>query len=327
MNDHPLLSVIVPVYNAEAYLPKCLDSILNQTYDHLEVIVIDDGSQDGSCVICDRYAWKDSRVRVIHRENAGQAAARNQALQLCRGEYVTFCDSDDWLEKNAYQEMLEALQKTGAGVACCGRYNAEEASGEKTLGLCPKKSEILSKEEMLVRMFTWQDCDCSPCDKVFKRSLFEQVRFPEKSGSEDVAILYKLIILGERTVMVPKPFYNYLQRQGSTSYGTVNEKTFQYEFYTRQLYRDICRDLPEVIPAARFLRVRSLARPVLLLDQADGETRRKYADRCSALRRELRSHLGFLLTGPYFGKQERITNLLLCLDLYRILRKFVHREE
>ena len=257
MREKPLLSVIVPVYKVEKYLPKCVSSIRNQTSENLEILLVDDGSPDGCPALCDQYGAEDTRIRVIHKENEGQALARNRALDLCRGQYVTFVDSDDYLETDAYRQMLEAMEKTGARTACCGRYDVEEATGEKIPGLCPSREEVLDPEEMLRRMFTWQNCDCSPCDKIFAKELFSDIRFPSRSGCEDIAILYKLILAGNKTVMIPKAFYNYVQRSGSTSYGTVNEKTFQYEEYTRELYRDICRDHPGVRPEASFLRIRS----------------------------------------------------------------------
>ena len=107
LNSHsPLLSVIVPVYNVEAYLSECLDSILQQTYPHLDIILIDDGSTDNSGVICDQYKEIDNRVRVIHKFNGGLSSARNVGMEVIKGDYVTFLDSDDWLEPNAYQQLM-----------------------------------------------------------------------------------------------------------------------------------------------------------------------------------------------------------------------------
>ena len=114
MNDKPLISVIVPIYNTEKYLKKCLDSIINQTYKNLQIILIDDGSGDNSGEICDEYATKDSRIQVIHKQNAGVTAARNDGLDMATGDYIGFVDSDDWIEPNMYEEMMANLIKTGA---------------------------------------------------------------------------------------------------------------------------------------------------------------------------------------------------------------------
>ena len=324
--DGPLLTVIVPVYNTEKYLFKCVDSLLHQSYENLEIFLVDDGSTDGSPQLCDRFAAEDSRIHVIHKENGGQALARNRALMECTGDYITFADSDDWLETDAYEEMIKLAEKSEAGVVCCGRYNVKEKTGEKTEGLCPQREEILSAEDMLKRMFTWDGCDCSPCDKIFKADLFETIRFPEKSGFEDIAILYQLILKAGRTALLPKPCYNYLQRAGSTSYGAVSQRIFRYPMYTKQVYEDICGNHPAVKNQARFLRVYSISWVLILLDQAKKETRKSWKQEEKSLRKELRHHTAYFLKAPYFTTRQRITDLLLSLNLYRIFRTFCHRE-
>ena len=112
-----LISVIIPVYNAEQYLDRCLQSVLDNTYQNLEIILVDDGSRDGSGAICDRYAERDSRFVVIHKNNAGTAAARNDALAIARGDYIAFCDNDDYISPYFYEYMLRAMEETGADVA------------------------------------------------------------------------------------------------------------------------------------------------------------------------------------------------------------------
>ena len=120
MKQQPLISVIVPVYNVEQYIHQCVDSILSQTYKNLEIILVDDGSPDNCPAICDEYARNDDRVKIIHQENGGISAARNSALDLCTGEYIAFVDSDDWIESNAYEEMMSEMQKKDLDVVFCG---------------------------------------------------------------------------------------------------------------------------------------------------------------------------------------------------------------
>lgn len=120
MKQQPLISVIVPVYNVEQYIHQCVDSILSQTYKNLEIILVDDGSPDNCPAICDGYARNDDRVKIIHQENGGLSAARNSALDLCTGEYIAFVDSDDWIESNAYEEMMSEMQKKDLDVVFCG---------------------------------------------------------------------------------------------------------------------------------------------------------------------------------------------------------------
>ena len=162
--DRAKISVIVPVYNVETYQARCVDSILNQSYANLEVILVDDGSKDASGSICDKYAEKDNRIRVIHKENGGLSSARNAGLDVACGEYITFVDSDDWIEPLAYGWMMEAMVRYDVKMVCAGRYDVDGATGEKTVGLCPQKEEVLSGEEMAGRIFTWDNCDSSACD-------------------------------------------------------------------------------------------------------------------------------------------------------------------
>ena len=117
-----LISVIIPVYNAEKFLNKCLDSVIGQTYKNLEIILVDDGSQDDSGKICDEYAQKDNRIKVIHKENGGDSSARNTGLKMATGKYITTIDSDDWIELNAYEDMLKVLLEKNVDIVRCGFY-------------------------------------------------------------------------------------------------------------------------------------------------------------------------------------------------------------
>jgi len=316
-----LLSVIVPVYNVEAYLSRCVDSILAQTYENLEILLVDDGSKDGSGTICDEYAQRDARIRVFHKENGGQSSARNLALDAVRGEYLTFVDSDDWLEPDAYLPMLELAQAENVKLVCAGRYDVSARTGERKLGLCPEKQEVLSAEEMLGRLFTWDGCDSSPCDKIFHSSLFSEIRFPTRSNCEDVAIVYRLVEAAGRAAMLDKPIYNYYHRPGSTSYSALSERTFYFEEYTETILPYIQQRFPAIYDKARYFRVRSLVHSVLSVDLAEPKTRSAFLDRCRMSRKALRRQLGFILSCPQFSRKEKLMDLLLALNLYRLARK------
>lgn len=325
MLENPLISVIVPVYNVEALLPRCIDSILNQTYKNLEVLLVDDGSRDASGKICDDYALRDSRLRVFHKENGGQSTARNLGLDAATGEYITFVDSDDWLEADGYGPMLELALRENVKLVSAGRYDVSARRGEKKVGLCPKRQETLSAEEMLGRLFTWDGCDSSPCDKLFHRSLFDTIRFPSRSNCEDVAIVYKLVEAAGTVAMLNKPFYNYYHRPGSTSYSSVSERTFYFEEYTEEILPYIQRKYPAIYDQARYFRVRSLVHSVLSVDLAEPEVRKAFSQRCRESRRKLCKFLPFLLNSPRFGKKEKLTDLLLAFNLYRLARTLYNR--
>ena len=326
MNRDMVLSVIVPVYNVERYLGRCVDSILAQTYKTLEIILVDDGATDRSGVICDEYAAKDSRIRVIHKKNGGLSSARNAGIDAASGEYLAFVDSDDWIEPEMYETMLVLMKCYDAKLVCAGRYDVDGGTGEKTVGLCPEREEAISAEEMVGRIFLWQGCDSSACDKLYHRSLLDTFRFPAGKVCEDVPTTYKIVLQAQRAVLCPKPFYNYYHRPDSISTDTViSEKTFHFSQHTAEIYPHIRETHPNIESQARYLRVRSLSHILLLLEQAKPEVREQFADQYRSSRKALGKHTGFILSSSYFGTKERITNLLLILGIYRQLRPIFHR--
>ena len=319
--SNPLISVIVPVYNVAEFLPKCVDSILAQTYDNLEIILVEDGTKDSSGIICDQYAGKDSRIRVIHKENGGLSSARNAGMEIARGEYFGFVDSDDWIEPETYECLMALAQKYDADLVCGGRYDVDGATGERTVGLCPKTEECISSMEMLGRVFTWDHCDSAAWDKLYRRHLFDEIRYPLGMYSEDIAIFYKLMEKANRVALCPKPLYNYLHRANSITTSKLSEKTFHYPNHTEAVYEYICQHHPQIRPQARFLRVRGIAYAMMSIDLAGKEAWQQYEDYYARMKKELRSHVGFLLTSPYHGKKERIIHLLLATGLYRHMKK------
>ncbi len=326
MGHKPTISVIIPVYNVEDYLARCVDSILVQTYEKLDVILVDDGSPDGSGKICDEYAAKDSRVRVIHKPNGGLSSARNAGLDAAAGEYLSFIDSDDWIEPDTYEHMMGLLDKYQAQIVSFGNIEVDGATGEQTLGICPKKEECISSEEMVGRIFLWDGCDSSVCDKVFHASLFENFRFPEGKLSEDVAITYKIILQTSKVVMCERPVYYYYQHPNSITKQTViTEKTFHYSQHTEKIYRDIRENHPAILPQVTYLRVKALSHILLLLEQSEAEVRQIFAQQYRYARKALGAFFGFILTTPWLGAKERITDILLILGIYRQLRPIFHR--
>lgn len=319
--SNPLISIIVPVYNVEEFLPKCIDSILAQTYENLEIILVEDGTKDNSGQICDAYAEKDSRIKVIHKENGGLSSARNAGMDVARGEYFGFVDSDDWIEPETYECLMTVAQKYDADLVCGGRYDVDGTTGERTIGLCPKREECISAMEMLGRVCTWDNCDSAAWDKLYRRRLFDEIRYPLGMYSEDIAIFYKLMEKANRVALCPKPLYNYLHRANSITTAKLSEKTFHYPNHTEVVYAYICQRHPEIKQQARFLRVRGIAYAMMSIDLAGREAWQQYKDYYVRMKKELRTHVGFLLTSPYHGKKERIIHLLLAAGLYRHMKK------
>ena len=327
MMQDVLVSVIVPVYNVEAYLGRCVDSILAQTYGNLEVILVDDGTKDNCDKLCDAYAAIDTRVRVIHKENGGLSSARNAGIDIARGEYLVFVDSDDWIEPDAVESMLSLALEHQTELVVAGRYDVKAKTGQKKVGLCPPKTEVISGEEMVSRIFRWDNCDSSACDKLYARRLFREIRFPQGKVCEDVPIMYKIVLDAGRVALLSKPVYNYFHRSGSLSFTSVSEKTFHFPQHTQRILPYIQSHHPDLEREARYLRVRSLVYAVQSVDLACPEDRKKFGAMCAAERKNLRREAGFILTCPWLSRKERMTFLLLAFGLYRCLRTVFTREK
>ncbi|MBQ8834487.1 MAG: glycosyltransferase [Oscillospiraceae bacterium] len=324
MEQDILISVIVPVYNVEAYLPRCVDSILAQTYSNLEIILVDDGTRDASDKICDDYARKDSRVRVIHKENGGLSSARNAGIDTAKGEYLAFVDSDDWIEPETYETMLGLARQYGVKLVCGGRYDVSSETGQREVGLCPPRQEVVDGEEVVRRIFLWENIDSASWDKLYHRSLFREIRFPLGKICEDIPIMYRIVLDAGRVAMCDKPFYNYYHRPGSITTASVSEKTFHFAEHTAVIYPYICLNHPHLKNEARYFRIRSLVHTMLCVDLAGKAARKEFAGQYREAARELRASLPFLLTSPFFGQKERLTDLTLALGAYRLLRRIYH---
>lgn len=206
------ISVIVPVYNVEAYLPHCMESLLCQSYRALEIILIDDGSTDSSGALCDEYGAKDSRVRVIHKENGGAASAKNAGLRVATGEYLSFVDSDDYLEPDAYAFLMEQLETYQADVVQSGYRNVFPDHREDRVSAA---SVCKYENPEYLRRFA-KDWTCALLwDKLYKRSLFDGIFFEEGHIIDDEFFTYQGIMNAKLVVFVPGIVYNYrLRRSG-----------------------------------------------------------------------------------------------------------------
>lgn len=211
------LSVIIPVFNVQEYLPKCIESVVNQTYTDIEVILINDGSTDGSGSICDFYAKKNSNIKVIHKGNGGLSSARNSGLNIASGDYVAFVDSDDWVDADMYKTLIELLESKQVDLVACGfkevfsnRIIFKSDTGSVTYFDKAEAINSLVSVENSIRFEVW--------NKVFKRNLIGDLRFKERQIFEDVYFDRNIFLKVEKTIYIDKPFYNYLKiRDGNTN--------------------------------------------------------------------------------------------------------------
>lgn len=209
-----IISVIVPVYNVEDYLPKCLDSILNQTFVDFELILVDDGSTDVSGKICDEYAQLDERIKVIHQKNGGLSNARNSAVAIAKGKYYSFIDSDDWVDEHMLFEMYTQAVLNEADIVIAGHFIVNLDTSIKE-NIKVKAQRILNRIEATSLILEDKEIHSFAWDKLYRRELFEGIQYPENRVFEDTATTYKLFNRAIRLVQMDKAYYYYLRRESS----------------------------------------------------------------------------------------------------------------
>lgn len=208
------ISVIVPIYKVEAYLDKCVQSIVDQTYTNLEIILVDDGSPDRCGQMCDAWAEKDSRIRVIHKENGGLSDARNAGMEIATGAYIAFVDSDDWVAADYIGCMYRTIQETGAQIAGCDICVVFEGQ-EPDAGTGTGKLRIYSAEEAIGALLQDRGLRAVAWNKLYHKSLLDGERYPVGKHHEDEFFTYRIFEKADRLVYVDERLYFYLQRQGS----------------------------------------------------------------------------------------------------------------
>ena len=254
MNDNFLISVIVPVYNIEMYLERCVRSIMNQTYKNIEILLVDDGSSDGSGEICERLAEEDKRIRVFHKENGGSSSARNLGIREAKGEYLGFIDSDDYIEPDMYELLAAAIVKYDAPMAQISRDEMDE-QGNRMPDVCvpPTEEMLITPQDMMMELLMHRG-DCSYCTRLTHRTLFVERKFPEGKLNEDFYLLTHMMTDINRLVILPKQCYHVFYRIGSNS-RTKDKNDFSRVFTDIVENADMVMELvkekyPELIPVA-----------------------------------------------------------------------------
>lgn len=206
MNKQPLVSVIVPVYNIKNYVEDCLNSICAQSYDNLEIIVVDDGSTDGSDKICDFLETKDKRIKVFHKKNEGLSEARNFGIEKAKGEILAFVDGDDQILKNFIERMYAGMIDKKVEIVICG-YN----------DVAPKGRSMTGEEATAQLLIKQENIDIIACNKIYKKSLFSEnnIKYPTGDKHEDSLTTYKLMAAAKRVLYIPESLYVYVKREGS----------------------------------------------------------------------------------------------------------------
>lgn len=323
-----LVSVIIPVYKAEKYLPMCVDSVLNQTYQNLEVILVDDGSPDNCPAICDEYARKDKRIRVIHQKNAGLSAARNAGIDICTGDYLTFLDSDDALHVEFVSRLLTACEENDAEIAVGDfmKATAEEYMPKITAPLEKKPVRVVDGREanmMLYRKWSEWVRMIMASVKLYRRELFAHERYPAVKLHEDEALTYKLLYRCKRVALVDAKMYFYTDNpSGLMANRFTPERMTMLDILDERLafYAENGEkgDLIRFTQNRQFMFAAQYYRQTLHYAPKEWRFRRKLRKKQWAIYREL-------MRSEYPAKRKRVFTYIMLMPL--LYRKLIFEEQ
>ncbi|MCR4936769.1 MAG: glycosyltransferase [Lachnospiraceae bacterium] len=210
-----MVSIIIPAYNCEKYIARCLESVCAQTYRDIEILVIDDGSTDGTADICRRFAGADTRMELICQKNGGPSSARNKGLKLCRGEFITFVDSDDLLREDHIELLLNELTRNSSDISVIGYTVTYDVNVNTRRRDNKPEVKVYDGEAVIQALFCMDDFQGMVWAKLYRRELFENIRFPDINCYEDISIMLPLFMRCKRIVWIPEYTYYYIQRRDS----------------------------------------------------------------------------------------------------------------
>lgn len=256
----PEISVIVPVYNTEKYLDRCIRSIIDQTFSDFELILVDDGSKDNSGFICDEWEKKDSRIKVIHQKNAGAGAARNAGLDIAQGKYIGFVDSDNWIELNMYEVLHNMINKCSADVAMVKMVNCKRYKKPSSHNHHVYNYSIKDRRAMLEYFFRIHGEDASIIDigpKLISKEILKGFQFIEGTICEDAFASFDFIRHSLKTVTIDAPLYNYFQNPLGVTKSKVSEKDFEYIEAYKRILEIVRNNYPDFLHYAELNYLRS----------------------------------------------------------------------
>lgn len=301
-----LISVIVPVYKVENYLNRCIDSILNQTYRNLEVILVDDGSPDNCPSICEEYAKKDSRIKIVHQENGGLSSARNTGLTVTSGEFITFVDSDDWIANDMYQILYNTMISQNADIVECNYFAVNEKTSEKSV---PSKENIIYyDDDGLKALFLDKNIKSYVWNKLYKRNTIGDTTFPVGRSYEDTYTTYKFFSKAKKIVSINQPLYFYNIRSGSIS-RNFSPDLFLGIFQQYTDYSSYSKDFNELLQA-RVIR-RGIVTTMEYIKGKERKNARQILKKVKTVRK-------LFLKNPYLSSKEK-----LIASLYFVLTTFL----
>lgn len=251
-----LISIIIPVYKVEEYLNKCIDSVINQSYKNLEIILVDDGSPDNCPQICDEYSRKDNRIKVIHKKNGGQSEARNCGLDIAKGKYIGFVDSDDYIKEDMFEILYKNMINYDADISLCNIIKIKKKSNENVENY--DEIEIYNSSDSIKQLLKQHITNYLP-NKLYKREIWEEIRLPEGKILEDMDVMYRLIEKSNKIVATNKTEYYYFIRKDS-SISQINTKvTKDLKDAVNKRYVYLSTKMPEVLDLLNITRLQNIA--------------------------------------------------------------------
>lgn len=311
-----LVSIIVPIYNVEKYLVKCVDSIINQTYKNIEILLINDGSTDNSGKICDEIAKKDNRIKVFHKKNGGLSDARNYGISKSKGEYLSFIDSDDYIDDDMIEQLYYGCINNNIDIASCAKY-LEDVNGKYKIINKIKNKTQFGREQALKMIFLSQNIDTSACDKLFKKTLFENVKFPDGKYYEDLGTIYKIVDISNGIYHIGFPKYHYINRTGSITKSKFNIKHLDSLFFSEEIckyYKNKNKEIYECANALYYLTLNDILQS-LYTKKAIKDNKEIYIK----IRKDYKKNILNMLKCKYISKLKKIMIIAVYLKLYFVV--------
>ena len=316
----PLISVIVPVYKVERYIHRCVDSILSQTYQNLEIILVNDGSPDKCGQICEEYAQKDSRVIVIHRDNGGLSAARNSGIEACHGDYIGFVDSDDYIHPEMYEQLYKDICKHKTLMAFCHTDVIRNGTSDKNY--YGKGSEKKTKSYVMHRALS-ESIWWAAWPKLYHKSLFDSIRFPEGRTNEDLAVMMYIYDRCDYIAINYNKLYFYCIREGSITTTSLNSSKFDIIDNTINIAKYMRIHHPEFENPVNGILLTHCLRLLIQLQEYVGDD---LTDQGQKTLMTIRKRWPRFLTNPYISRTQRFLLVMVCIhpkfiNLYKIIKK------
>lgn len=302
----PLISIVVPVYNVEKHLRKCVNSIVKQTYSNLEILLIDDGSTDKSGIICDELAGTDSRIKVYHKENGGLSSARNYGIDKTKGEFVGFIDSDDYIDSDMYQHLLSLIIDYNADISMC--RNADVYNGRILPDNIQKTTIVADSEKAIDLVLKGELASVSAVNKLYHRSLFEKLRYPEGKTLEDAFVIVEILDACNRVVISTEKKYFYVHRGESITTQKYSSKNLDAIEAYKKNYNIIKEKYPGIIETAEM---RLCWAHFYVMDRIIYDNSAENEEIKNKIREYLVGNIHFIMRNKQFSKGRKLAAMLL----------------